>query len=76
FDKTDTNIVADFDIDATVFRAFLNLDFISGNNDTIASDNNLVPEWEFVELEDNRLYIAADNETGTSVLQKEFYKIK
>ena len=76
FDKIDTNIVANFDVDADVFRAFLNLDFISGNNDTIVSDNNLVPEWEFVELEDNRLYIAADNETGTAVLQKEFYKIK
>jgi hypothetical protein len=76
FDKTDTNIVASFDVDANVFRAFLSLEFISGNNDTIISDNNLVPEWEFVELEDNRLYIAADNETGTSVLQKEFYKIK
>lgn len=76
YDKIDTNIVANFDVDANVFRAFLNLDFISGNNDTVISDNNLVPEWEFVELEDNRLYIAADNETGTAVLQKEFYKIK
>lgn len=75
-DKIDTNIVASFGVDANVFKAFLNLDFISGNNDTIVSDNNLVPKWEFVELEDGRLYIAADNESGTSVLQKEFYKVQ
>ena len=75
-DKIDTNIVASFGVDAKVFKAFLNLEFISGNNDTIASDNNLVPKWEFVELEDGRLYIAADNENGTSVLQKEFYKVQ
>lgn len=76
FDKVDTNIVATFDVDAKVFKAFLNLEFISGNNDTIVSDNNLVPKWEFVELADNRLYIAADNKNGNSVLQKEFYKVK
>lgn len=76
FDKVDTNIVANFSVDAKVFKAFLNLEFVSGNTDTTASDNNLVPSWEFVELEDNRLYIAADNQTGNAVLQKEFYKVK
>jgi hypothetical protein len=71
----DTNVVANFSIDADVFKAFLNLEFISGNN---INDQNLflVPSWEFVELEDDRLYIAADNETGNEVLQKEFYRVK
>ena len=76
FDKIDTNIVASFSIDSDIFKAFLSFEFLSGNNDTIVSDNNLVPEWEFVELEDDRLYIAADNASGTSVLQKEFYKVQ
>lgn len=76
FDNSDTNVVAGFSIDTDVFKAFLNLEFISGNNDTLVSDNNLVPEWEFVELEDNRLYIAADNASGNTVLQMEFYKVK
>jgi hypothetical protein len=71
----DTNVVANFNVDADIFNAYLNLEIRSGNN---INDQNLVlvPSWEFVELDGDVLYIAADNASGTSVLQKEFFKVK
>ncbi|MFN5324107.1 MAG: hypothetical protein ACK5C5_04240 [Bacteroidota bacterium] len=78
FDKSDTNIVADFSIDADIFKAFLNLTIISGVVDSVNPGEKLVvlTDWEFVELDDGILYLAGDNPSGSGAIQREFYKVQ
>ncbi len=72
-DGVDTNIVSKFKIDTRIFDAFLKFQIISGEVD---SPDVFVDKWEFITLDNDVLYLAADNPKGNSVLQVEFYKIK
>jgi hypothetical protein len=69
-DNSDTSVITHFKIDARIFRAYLKL------QPSFACDTDFVDNWEFVELEDDVLYIAADNPLGPGVFQREFFKIK
>ena len=74
-DKNDTVIVSDFKIDTKVFNSFLKLQLISGASDT-AGNNLFVDKWEFIELSDNVLYLAANDPSGNGAVQREFSRVK
>lgn len=69
-DNMDTSIISGFDVDARIFKAFLKLQA------RYECDTGFVDKWEFIELDDGVLYLAADNPIGPGVKQVEFYKIK
>ena len=69
-DNMDTSVISGFDVDARIFKAFLKL------QPKYECDTGFVDKWEFIELEDDVLYLAADNPLGPGVAQIEFYKIK
>jgi hypothetical protein len=72
-DDIDTVVISQFKIDTRIFDAFLKFQIISGANDSVIT---FPDKWEFITLDDDLLYLATDNPSGTSVLQLEFSKIK
>lgn len=74
-DRNDTVVVSDFKIDAKVFKAFLKLQLISGAVDS-SGNSQFVDKWEFVELSNDVLYLAADDPAGSGAVQREFSRVK
>ena len=72
-DHIDTVVISQFKIDTRLFDAFLKFQVISGVNDSVIT---FPDKWEFITLDDDVLYLATDNPSGTSVLQLEFSKVK
>ena len=75
-DRNDTIFVSDFKVDAKIMRAFLKFQLISGAVIDSSGNNLFVDKWEFIELSDNVLYLAADNPVGGDVEQREFSRVK
>lgn len=74
-DRNDTIVLSDFKIDAKVFKAFLKLQLISGAVDS-SGNSQFVDKWEFVELSNDVLYLAADDPAGSGAVQREFSRVK
>lgn len=69
-DNRDTSVIAKFEIDAKITRAYLKFQLVNG--DTI----RFIDKWEFVTLDNDVLYLATDDPETNTVLQLEFAKLK
>ena len=69
-DNQDTCIITKFKIDAKTFKAFLKFELVNGDT------TRFIDKWEFVTLDKDVLYLAADDPTTNTVLQLEFFKVK